>query len=183
MKAKLLALLIFMLTIQNYFPQGKEYWKNAPANGDKIYSLKCLSETDIYAISADSEIFISTNKGEHWRFVPKSQFNNSIISNPIWSAEILCSVMKSVDGGKIWQPYSDKKQDHFCKVYFKDPNVNYKTAEEFLSRVTVEIIESINKNEIETLQNNPKQCTEYYTNEKEGWALGWCVKNFVFAEK
>ena len=84
--------------------------------------------------------------------------------------------MNTTDGGLNWFQYSKEKQDHFCKVYLKDPNVGYKTASEFLNIVSSKILSCIRNNAVETLEKKPQQCTEYFINEAEGWALGWCSK-------
>ena len=95
-----------------------------------------------------------------------------------WQADIFCSVMQTTDGGNTWIPYEQGKQEHFCGVYLKDENTGYDIAGDFLSKVTEKIKTCSEKNELDLLINNPQKCTEYYRNAEEGWALGWCVKNY-----
>jgi hypothetical protein len=157
--------------------QQNDYWKNATVEGKKIYTISFSDKQNGYAVSADNEIFITKDAGLNWEL--SSSENETAILNEyknIWLAEIYCSIMQTTDGGLNWNSYSKEKQDHFCKVYLKDPNTKYSTASEFLSKVTREIKDSISVNKIDNLVNHPKQCTEYYCNESEGWALGWCVK-------
>ena len=92
-------------------------------------------------------------------------------------------MLQTTDGGSSWLPYTKEKQEHFCKVYLKDPNVDYKTASEFLAKVTKDILDSLSKNKTEGLINHPKQCTEYYSNENEGWALRLVCKRIKINEE
>lgn len=170
-------LIVFFLLTSNLIGQQKEYWKDAPIEGSKIYSIVFIDKQNGYAVSANNEMFLTTNAGSNWIFVNEKKVIEKVIKNDsIWSAEIYCSVMQTMDGGTNWLPYTKERQEHFCKVYLKDPNVDYKTASEFLTKVTLGILESLSVNRIDDLINHPKQCTEYYSNEAEGWALGWCVK-------
>ena len=170
---------IFMLILfySPIAPQENDYWKNAPIEGSKIYSICFTDQENGYAISANNEVFVTTDSGSNWKFInDKKVIDKSSANNSLWSADIYCSVLQTTDGGSSWLPYTKEKQEHFCKVYLKDPNVDYKTASEFLAKVTKDILDSLSKNKTEGLINHPKQCTEYYSNENEGWALGWCVK-------
>lgn len=170
---------IFMLILfySPIAPQENDYWKNAPVEGSKIYTIWFTDQENGYAISANNEMFVTTSSGSNWNFIINNKvIDKSFLNNSLWSAEIYCSVLQTTDGGSSWLPYTKEKQEHFCKVYLKDPNVDYKTASEFLAKVTKYILENLTKNRIDNLINHPKQCTEYYSNENEGWALGWCVK-------
>jgi hypothetical protein len=178
------ALLIIISLSIAATPQQNDYWKNAPAEGSKIYSIFFADHQNGYASSANNEIFITKDSGVTWNYskskIPITKINKD---KELWSADIYCSAMQTTDGGTSWLPYSKKEQDHFCKVYLKDPNVEFKTASEFLNKVTSKILSGIKNNEIASLVNNPQQCTEYYSNETEGWALGWCMKNFKFNDR
>ena len=177
--------IIYMMMIlvyipSNYLTQTDDYWKNAPTNGTRIYSIFFITEKEGFAVSKNNELFVSTDAGSTWNL----KETNTKISIPVnddflWSAEIYCSAMQTKDGGISWVPYSLQMQEHFCRVYLKDPNVDYKTAYEFLNTVTSKILSGIINNNIASIVNEPQQCTEYYTNENEGWALGWYLKNFI----
>jgi len=176
-------ILISVITESNVFPQSYDYWKNAPTEGTRIYLIYFATEHYGFAVSAKNELFISTDAGNTWDL----KETNKDISIPVsgdflWSAEIYCSAMQIKDGGNSWVPYSAQMQEHFCRVYLKDPNVDYKTASEFLNTVTSKILSGIINNNIDSSADKPQQCTEYYSNEKEGWALGWCLKNFKMSK-
>lgn len=162
-----------------FFSQQNDYWKNAPLNGTKVYTILFNSENNGEAISAEGEKFISIDSGKTWQI---NSTQPDVIKNPdsnyYWSGEIFCSVMKTTDNGMSWTPYLKEKQDHFCYVYLKDPNVGYQKASEFLNSVTTRIFFNIKNKNIDLITDHPQQCTEYYTNENEGWAVGWCLKNF-----
>ncbi len=172
----IILLLSFFLTLQNQQKSG--YWKNAPLNGTHIYTIYFTSETG-YAVSYFDNLFISTDYGETWHRENISEMSKIKAGEFAWSAEIYCSAMKTTDGGNNWIPYTSEMQEHFCRVYLNDPNSGYQAAEEFLNTVTKKIFSSIEKEEIEILKNHPQQCTEYYSNKDEGWALGWCLKDFT----
>jgi hypothetical protein len=177
MKIIIEILIVLLLLTSILIAQENDYWKNAPIEGSKIYSIGFTDQENGYAISANNEMFITTDSGSHWKFInDKKAVDKSSANNSLWSADIYCSVLQTTDGGISWLPYTNEQQEHFCKVYLKDPNVDYKTASEFLAKVTKDIVGSLSKNKTEGLINHPKQCTEYYSSENEGWALGWCVK-------
>ena len=159
------------------FTQSKPYWKNASATGTKIYSVEFIDEDNGLAKSQLGEVLITTDGGKRWAVDsnPYKLINNS---QHLWSADIYCSVMNTTDGGNTWNQYNDEVQDHFCQVYFKNENTGWKTAEEFLQKVTSTIQSFINKNDLQSLYKKATQCTEYYTDMNNGWALGWCVKNY-----
>ena len=183
MKIIIEILIVLFLLTSILIAQEKDYWKNAPIEGSKIYSIGFTDQENGYAISANNEMFVTTDSGSNWEFIDdKKNIDKSPANNSVWSADIYCSVLKTTDGGSNWLPYTKEKQEHFCKVYLKDPNVDYKTASEFLAKVTKDILDNLLKNKTEGLINHPKQCTEYYSNENEGWALGWCVKELKLTE-
>ncbi|MBK7632263.1 MAG: hypothetical protein IPJ23_16465 [Ignavibacteriales bacterium] len=183
MKVILNVIFILILSTCSVAPQGNDYWKNAPISGSKIYSIYFTDQKNGIAISATDEIFITKDSGKTWEyFKDNNGASKSNKDKKVWSADIYCSVLQTTDGGSSWLPYTKEMQEHFCKVYLKDPNVDYKTASEFLAKVTNDIFDNLSNNRIEGLINHPKQCTEYYSNENEGWALGWCIKKFMMNE-
>ena len=183
MKVILNIIFILILSTCSVAPQGNDYWKNAPISGSKIYSIYFTDQENGFAISATDEIFITKDSGKTWEYVKDNNgASESKKDENVWSADIYCSIMQTTDGGSNWFPYSKDKQDHFCKVYLKDPNAGYQTAYEFLNKVTSKVFLSFNNNDILSLTNYPQQCTEYFCNENEGWALGWCIKEFKMSE-
>ena len=50
-------------------PQEKDYWKNAPIEGSKIYSIGFTDQENGYAISANNEMFVTTDSGSNWKFI------------------------------------------------------------------------------------------------------------------
>jgi hypothetical protein len=184
MKVILKVMLILISLSYGITPQQYNYWNGAPVEGSKIYSICFTDQRNGYAVSTSNEIFITTDSGMTWKYrLDDLEIKKSNNDKIIWSADIYCSIMKTTDGGANWLPYSKEKQDHFCKVYLKDPNVGYCTAYEFLKKVTEKIFINIKSNAIVKLINQPQQCTEYYSNESEGWALGWCVKDLQIKDK
>lgn len=167
------------LTLQN--AQDTDYWENAPQHGTRIYTIYFTTDTG-YAVSHDNVLFISIDNGRSWYQVKSSAIIDIKPNKFFWSGEIYCSVMKTADGGKNWVPYTAEMREHFCRVYFKDPNTGYRTAEEFLANVCKRIFQSIHESDTKALINHPQQCTEYYSNKYEGWALGWCLKDFMNTE-
>lgn len=172
----ILCLTIFSASI--VLSQSNNYWSNAPVEGNKIYSI-CFDEMQNgIAISYRDELFVSLDSGKSWKYSPYK--NTFEIKDTAWSGDIYCAIMQTTDGGINWNPYESEMQEHFCNVYFNDQNTGYKIAEEFLYKVTAQVKLSLVEEKISSLINNPQQCTEYYKNEDEGWALGWCLKNFNF---
>ena len=160
-------------------PQQYDYWKNASAVGSRIYSICFTDQQNGYAVSTKGEIFESSDSGNTWFFRSQNlQTKSPVNKNILWSADIYCSVMQTNDGGLSWSAYDKEAQEHFCGVYLKDNNSGYKIANEFLNKVTAKIFASYREDEFTKLINQPQQCTEYYSNEKDGWAIGWCLKNF-----
>lgn len=179
MKIKCAFLFILFLIQPLIKPQNYDYWKGAPTEGNLIFSVYFINTQSGYAISTNNELFITSDAGTTWKIEQDNRKEKSDEKKSIyWSADIYCSAMKTEDGGANWTPYSQKAQEHFCQVYFKDPNVEYKIASEFLNTVSEKIFAAINNNKTATLIGKPQQCTEYYSNEQEGWAVGWCLKNF-----
>jgi hypothetical protein len=180
MKAIFFVILIMLLLVRLLSAQEKAYWKNVPVNGTRIYSLIFSDKQNGYAVS-DKEDFLSTNNGgETWIVNIEKSFIQADLKNnyKLWSADIYCSVMHTMNGGITWEPYSQEQQEHFCGVYLKDENTGYKIASKFLHKVSEKIFASIYNNQVDLVINRPQQCTEYFSNEEEGWALGWCLKNF-----
>jgi hypothetical protein len=184
MKVILKVMLIVITLSFGMTPQQYDYWYNAPVEGSKIYSICFTDQQSGYAVSTSNEIFITTDSGMTWNYRPGDlEIKKSNNNKTIWSVDIYCSIMQTTDGGANWLPYSKDKQEHFCKVYLKDPNVGYSTASEFLKKVTEKIIIKIKNNDIAKLINHPQQCSEYYSNEIEGWALGWCIKDLKIKDE
>jgi hypothetical protein len=158
--------------------QDKSYWKDAPVTGIKIYSILFSDENTGMAISAQNDYFFTSDKGETWLHI--NEHDGQIFLKPNsgvkWSADVFCSVMHTNDGGENWSPYNKKQQDHFCALYLKDQNVGYKTGCDFLRTVTANIIASMNNGAVNTLRTEPQQCTEYFSDENSGWALGWSAQ-------
>jgi len=163
------------------FGQEKSYWKNAPVEGTKIYSIVFVDENNGFAISGKKDFFITSDKGKNWEIQNEKTIQHEVetVTDPYWSADIYCSVLHTFDGGNTWVAYSNEQQEHFCSVYLKDKNTGYNIGYEFLTKVTKKIRDQIIIDQIISLMNHPQQCTEYYSDEKSGWALGWCLKNFV----
>lgn len=160
-------------------PQEYDYWKNAPIQGNKIFSI-CFTLHQIgYAVSNRNEVFESLDSGYTWVYKTADYRNDKTVpKDTLWSADIYCSVMQSTDGGLNWSAYTKEEQEHFCRVYFKNDNTGFQTADEFLNKVTSVISNYISNKNISSLVDYPQQCTEYYSSENEGWALGWCLRNF-----
>ena len=124
-------------------------------------------------------MLITTDGGKSWTLNEESSTASPKTSDLIlWKVDVYCSIMKTTDGGNIWFPYEEEKQEHFCGVYLKDVNTEYRVASDFLNKVTNEINNYSKNNKIDSLVDHPHQCTEYYRNADEGWALGWCVKDY-----
>jgi hypothetical protein len=171
--------IILLLYLIPYPALGQDYWVNAPTAGIKIFTIAFTDSQFGEAISVEGELLITTDSGKSWNI--NSNFSdayNQDSNSFLWKSEIHCSIMHTTDSGLSWLPYENEKQEHFCRVYLKDGNTNYRIAEEFLNMVTSKIFQCINNNEVKVLMDNPQQCAEYYTNSNEGWALGWCIKDF-----
>jgi len=164
---------ILLLFTALVFAQSKSYWKNAPTTRIKIYSIEFADEDNGRAKTILGEALITTDGGNHWEVNsnPYKLINNN---QHLWSVDIYCSVMNTTNGGNTWNQFNDEVQDHFCQVYFKNENTGWQTAEEFLQKV----IRQIRSIDLESLYNKSTQCTEYYTDINNGWALGWCVKDY-----
>lgn len=179
MKSILIIIIISLLNCTLLISQVNDYWKNANAEGSKIYTIHYLGKQVGYAVSYENDLFKTTDGGKTWNFIfdkaERLQIKNYKI---LWSGDIYCTIMHTTDGGVNWLQYVKEKEDHFCKVYLKDENTGYKVAGDFLSKVFTTILIYDRKNEVNSIINYPRQCTEYFSNEKEGWALGWCLKNF-----
>ena len=159
--------------------QDLDYWSHAPAGKTKIFTISFVDGQNGLATSEAGDLLSTKDGGKNWNEGSGVVYSNEKFkSGNLWKADIYCSIMKTTDGGNTWVPYEDGKQEHFCCVYLKDENTGYKVASEFLSKVTDKINSYIIDNKIDSLIDHPHQCTEYYKNAEEGWALGWCVRNF-----
>ncbi|MBK9097722.1 MAG: hypothetical protein IPM14_06245 [bacterium] len=174
-----ICLFIILFAAISLIPQENAYWKNAAVGKSKIFSISFIDKQIGVANSADGEVLVTSDGGLNWK--AESVASSGIQSNRAeiyWKADVFCAIMKTTDGGNSWIPYDDGKQEHFCGVYLKDENTGYKVASEFLNKVTMEVNYYYMTDKLDSLLNHPHQCTEYYKNPKEGWALGWCVSNF-----
>jgi len=159
--------------------QDNNYWSNAPTGKTKVFTISFADEQNGTAISAEGDILITADGGKRWTLNEESSAAYPKTADLIlWKVDVYCSVMKTTDGGNTWFPYEEGKQEHFCGVYLKDVNTGYRVASDFLNKVTNEINNYSKNNKIDSLVDHPHQCTEYYRNADEGWALGWCVKNY-----
>ena len=176
---KILLKIIVLINFVSSFVicQNQFYWKDAPIEGTKLYSIKFFSTSNGIAESQFDETLETIDNGGSWSLRAITDKKKQL-SNYLWSAEIYCSVMRTTDGGITWVPYLKEPQEQFCTVYFKDKNTGWKVAEEFLNKVVNTINTYIQNDEIESLVDQPHQCTEYYTNVDLGWALGWCIRGF-----
>jgi len=171
-----ISVILFFLTTMDY-AQSKPYWANAPVTGTKIYSIKFIDNNNGWAKSKLGEVLMTNDGGKRWA-VDTNPYELTNNEQNLWSAEIYCSVMNTTDGGLTWSQYTDEVQEHFCQVYFKNENTGWKTSEEFLHKVVSSVKSFIKENDLKNLYNKTTQCTEYYTDMNNGWALGWCVKNY-----
>jgi len=179
MKKIFLSFIITFSVSVNVIPQDISYWVNASPGEIKIFSVSFTNDMNGKAVSAEGDVLITSDGGTNWKINPK--YSAKSIKNAeeyIWTADIYCSVMQTTDAGITWFPYDKAKQEHFCGVYLKDRNSGYNIANDFLNKVTTKIFNCSKNNEIDLLIDHPQQCTEYYLNGREGWSLGWCVKNF-----
>lgn len=183
---KIISIIIMILIplSTEFIPQQNDYWKDAPLEGSKIFSIFFTDQQNGLAVSSKGETFKTTDSGNTWISKNEISENEKKANNKIlWSADIYCSVMQTKDGGKSWSSYTKEAQEHFCGVYLKDNNSGYKIANEFLKKVSSNVFSSFKNNEISSLIDHPQQCTEYYSNEAEGWALGWCIRELKINEK
>jgi hypothetical protein len=162
--------------------QEKDYWSNAKSGNTKIYSLTFFDSLNALAVSGEGDSLVSMDKGVTWNYVKiiPQWFSDE---KYFWKADIYCAIIKSTDGGNTWTQYNEGKQEHFCGYYLKDRNTGYNVASEFLNKVSSKINTHLLLDELDYLLAKPQKCTEYYCNEEEGWMLGWCVKDFIFAEE
>jgi len=175
-----LSLIITILSFITGPAQNKDYWANALSGETKIFTISFIDDINGLAKSGEGDVLATTDGGKSWAASKDITFVSEKFSPQIlWKADIYCSIMKTTDGGNTWFPYEEGKQEHFCGVYLKDSNTGYKVANDFLNKVTNEIINYYEKDKLDSLVDHPRQCTEYYSNADEGWALGWCVKNLI----
>ena len=176
---KILPKITILINVLSLFVlcQNQFYWKDAPVEGKKLYSIKFFNSNNGVAESQLEETLETIDNGKSWSITPITDKKKQP-SNYLWSADIYCSVMRTTDGGITWVPYLKEPQEQFCAVYFKDKNTGWKVAEEFLNKVVNAIIKYSQHDDIESLVDQPNQCTEYYTSADSGWALGWCIRDF-----
>jgi hypothetical protein len=172
-------IILALLILSSSSAQNNHYWSNAPSGKTKIFTISFADEQHGKAISAEGNVLVTSDGGKNWAIEKAVSVVNVKDTNPIlWKADIYCSIMQTTDGGNKWFPYEERKQEHFCGVYLKDANTGYRVASDFLNKVTNEIITCSENNKLDLLIDHPHQCTEYYKSADEGWALGWCVRNY-----
>jgi hypothetical protein len=159
--------------------QDADYWANAQASKTKIFTISFIDLQNGAATSAEGDEFFTSDKGLSWKPDSTSTRVINYSEKIYWKADVYCSVMRSTDGGESWVPYDQDKQEHFCGVYLEDANTGHDIASQFLNKVASKVFLSLKNNEINSLINQPQQCTEYFRSPTEGWALGWCIKNFT----
>jgi len=174
------ASLILSLFIMISSPaQDNDYWANAPTGKTKIFTISFIDNQNGVVKSAEGEVLATTDGGRSWAPDKEIIFVSEKSSPQIlWKADVYCSILKTTDGGNTWLPYEEEKQEHFCGVYLKDSNTGYKVASEFLNKVTNEITNHYENDNLDSLVDHPHKCTEYYRSAEEGWTLGWCIKDF-----
>lgn len=176
---KLFSIVFIFIYSMLCLAQDQDYWSNAPVGKTKIFTISFVNEQNGVATSEAGDLLFTKDGGKNWtEGTGEAYADGNYNPGILWRADIYCSIMKTTDIGNTWIPYTDGKQEHFCCVYLKDQNTGYKVASEFLSKVTAEVNAYIIDNKIDSLIDHPHQCTEYYKNAEEGWALGWCVRNF-----
>jgi hypothetical protein len=177
-KITYLVLIITLLSFISDPAQNNDYWINAPTGSTKVFTISFIDEQNGEAVSAEGDVMLTQDGGSSWNLDtknPKTINNNGEL---YWKADIYCSVMQSTDGGETWVSYDKERQEHFCGVYHEDKNTGHNIASQFLNKVTSKVFLCLKNNEINTLINHPQQCAEYYRSPTEGWALGWCIRNF-----
>jgi len=159
--------------------QDNDYWANAPTGKTKIFTISFIDNQNGVVKSAEGEVLATTDGGRSWAPDKEIIFVSEKSSPQIlWKADVYCLILKTTDGGNTWLPYEEEKQEHFCGVYLKDSNTGYKVASEFLNKVTNEITNHYENDNLDSLVDHPHKCTEYYRSAEEGWTLGWCIKDF-----
>lgn len=172
--------IIFLITYSFLcLAQDQSYWDEAPVGKTKIFTISLIDNQNGIAKTADGIVLSTEDGGKNWSEKPAAiSKNQNSDAAKLWEVDIYCAIMKTTDSGNTWIQYEEGKQEHFCGVYLKDENTGYKVASEFLQKVTMEINYYFVNNKLDSLIDHPQQCTEYYRSPDEGWALGWCVRNF-----
>jgi hypothetical protein len=174
------SLLFTLIILISAAAQDNDYWASAPAGKTKIFTISFTNEQNGMAKSVEGDVLVTTDGGKSWTLNKDLTFDSDKVTSQIfWKADVYCSIMKTTDGGNTWSPYEEEKQEHFCGVYLKDVNTGYQVASDFLNKVIYQIITYSENNNLDSLVNHPRKCTEYYRNADEGWTLGWCVKDFI----
>ncbi len=153
------------------------FWKDAPTDGVLLYRIY-LTDNAGYAVSNNNILFTSYDNGRNWQEADPIEMTHFNSKNFLWSAQICCSSLKTTDGGKNWIPCSSESNNRFCRVFLKDPNTGYQPAKEFLNMVCNKIFSGLLNNEVNLLKT-PRQYTEYYSNQDEGWAPGWYLSDLL----
>jgi len=173
------SLIIILTNFITVSAQDAEYWANAQSSKTKIFTISFVDIQNGAAVSAEGDEFLTNDGGSSWKLDSTSTMAIINSEKIYWKADVYCSVMQSADGGETWFPYDQDKQDHFCGVYHEDANTGHNIASQFLNKVSSKVFLCLNNNEINSLIDQPQQCTEYFRSPTEGWALGWCIKNFT----
>jgi len=158
-----IAYLLIIITILSFISstaQDKDSWTNAVSGTTKIFTISFIDDVNGLAKSGEGDVLTTTDGGNTWEADKHFTFASGKLSTQIlWKADIYCSIMKTTDGGNTWFPYEDGKQEHFCGVYLRDANTGYKVANDFLNKVTNEIIACYEKDKLDSLVDHPRQCT------------------------
>lgn len=176
----LIALMPSLIILISTPAQDNDYWTNAPTGKTKIFTISFIDKQNGVAKSGEGEVLATADGGRSW--APDKEISLASEKSSLqilWSADVYCSIMKTTDGGNTWVSYEEEKQEHFCGVYLKDANTGYKVASEFLYKVTNEINNHYENDNLDSLVDHPHKCTKYYRSAEEGWTLGWCVKDFI----
>ncbi len=175
---KLYILVLFSALL---YPQSDNTLENVFSKDKVIYSIRFYDSQNGSAVSEDGINFYTTDGGINWTI-----FDNRSISSSgqgknsiYWSADICLHTLHTTNAGLTWLTYSGEQQKHFIQAYLRDENTEYKIAINFLQSVSNNILTEINNSEKTTDFGPSKNFTEYYTNENEGWVLGWYLKNFI----
>ena len=79
MKKIIEILIVTFLLTSILIAQENDYWKNAPVEGSKIYSICFTDQENGYAISANNETFVTTDSGSNWKFINDKKVIDKVI--------------------------------------------------------------------------------------------------------